>query len=143
VIVSKDLNDVEQTKEIEMAKGMKDFVAEAKVRVAEISTEDVAALSGDSVLLLDVREPGELQAGFLPGAINVPRGMLEVKADPSMPPHDVRLANRGQAIVVYCASGARSLLAASTLQEMGFTNVKSMAGGFCAWQQEGRDAVTS
>jgi len=126
-----------------MAKGMKDFVAAARSRVAEISAEDVAALSGDAVLLLDVREPGELQAGFLPGAINVPRGMLEVKADPSMPPHDVRLADREQAIIVYCASGARSLLAASTLLEMGFTNVKSMAGGFCAWQQEGCDVITT
>jgi len=126
-----------------MAKGMKDFVAEAKARVPEVSTEDVEALSGDSVLLLDVREPGELQSGFLPGAMNVPRGMLEVKADPSMPPHDVRLADREQAIIVYCASGARSLLAASTLLEMGFTNVKSMAGGFCAWQQEGREIAAA
>jgi len=122
-----------------MAKGMKDFVAEAKARVAEVSTEDVAALSSNSVLLLDVREPGEFQAGFLPGAINVPRGMLEAKADPTMPPHDVRLADREQAIIVYCASGARSLLASSTLLEMGFTNVKSMAGGFSAWQQAGHN----
>jgi len=120
-----------------MAKGMKDFVAEARANVEEVSTADVAALSGGSALLLDVREPGEFQAGCLPGAINVPRGMLEVKADPSMPPHDVRLADREQAIIVYCASGGRSLLAAATLQDMGFTNVKSMAGGFCAWQQSG------
>jgi len=126
-----------------MAKGMKDFVAEAKARVLEVSTEEVAALSSDTVLLLDVREPGEFQVGFLPGAINVPRGMLEVKADQSMPPHDVRLADREQAIIVYCASGARSLLAASTLLEMGFTNIQSMAGGFGAWQQEGRDVITS
>jgi len=126
-----------------MAKGMKDFVAEAKARVAEISTAAVVALAGDSVLLLDVREPGEFQGGFLPGAINVPRGMLEVKADQSMPPHDVRLADRDQAIIVYCASGARSLLAASTLLEMGFTNVKSMAGGFGAWQQAGHHTATA
>jgi len=120
------------------AKGMKDFVAEARARVAEVSTEHVATLPEGSALLLDVREPGEFQAGFLPGAINVPRGMLEAKADPAMPPHDVRLADRDQAIIAYCASGARSLLAASTLQEMGFKNVKSMAGGFGVWQQESR-----
>jgi len=131
----------DQTKEITMAKGMKDFVAEARARVLECSTEDVAAIPDGSVLLLDVREPGEFQAGFLPGAINVPRGMLEAKADPAMPPHDVRLADREQAIIAYCASGARSLLAASTLLEMGFANVKSMAGGFGAWKQEGRDVV--
>ena len=123
------------------AKGMKDFVAEAKARVAEVATADVAALPEGAVLLLDVREPGEFQAGYLPGAINVPRGLLEVKADQSMPPHDVRLADRSQPIIAYCASGARSLLAASTLQEMGFSNVKSMAGGFGAWKQEGRNVV--
>ncbi len=122
-----------------MAKGMKDFVAEAKTRVTEVCKEDVAALSDGSALLLDVREPGEFQVGCLPGAINVPRGMLEVKADPSMPPHDIRLTDREQPIIAYCASGARSLLAASTLLEMGFTNVKSMAGGFSAWQQGGHE----
>jgi len=126
-----------------MAKGMKDFVAEARGRVAEISAKEVAALSGETVLLLDVREPGEYQAGFLPDAINVPRGMLEVKADQSMPPHDVRLADRQQPVITYCASGARSLLAAATLLDMGFTNVKSMVGGFNLWQQEGHDVATS
>ncbi|MDQ6960237.1 MAG: rhodanese-like domain-containing protein [Mariprofundaceae bacterium] len=124
-----------------MVKGMKDFVAAAKAKVAEVSTEEVASMQNDSVLLLDVREPGEYQAGYLPGAINVPRGLLEVKADPEMPPHDVRLTDREQAIIAYCASGGRSLLAAATLLEMGFTKVKSMAGGFGAWQQEGREIV--
>jgi len=119
------------------AKGMSDFVAEARARVAEVSAADVAALPEGLVLVLDVREPGEFQAGYLPGAINVPRGLLEVKADQAMPPHDVRLADRDQAIIAYCASGARSLLAASTLLDMGFTNIKSMAGGFAAWQQQG------
>jgi len=122
-----------------MAKGMMDFVAAAKSKVGEVSTEEVAAKIGGSVLLLDVREPGEFQAGFLPGALNVPRGVLEVKADPNMPQHEARLADREQEIVAYCASGGRSLLAAVTLQEMGFTNVKSMACGFGGWQQEGRE----
>ncbi len=124
-----------------MVKGMKDFVAVAKARVEEVSTEEVASMPDGSMLLLDVREPGEHQAGRLPGAINVPRGVLEVKADPEMPPHDVRLTDREQAIIAYCASGGRSLLATATLLEMGFTNVKSMAGGFGTWQQEGREIV--
>jgi len=121
-----------------MPKGMKDFVAAAKATVAEISCDDVAALPANAVLLLDVREPGEYAAGALTGAINIPRGMLEVKADPAMPPHDARLTDRTQPIIAYCASGGRSLLAAATLQEMGFNNVKSMAGGFTAWLQAGR-----
>ncbi len=122
-----------------MAKGMKDFVAAAKVRVAEVSTGDVASMADESVLLLDVREPGEFHVGCLPGALNVPRGVLEVKADPGMSQHEARLTDRDQQIVVYCASGGRSLLAAATLQEMGFSNVKSMAGGFGVWQREGRE----
>jgi len=124
-----------------MAKGMMDFVAAAKSKVEEVSTEEVAAGIGGSVLLLDVREPGEFQAGFLPGALNVPRGVLEVKADPNMPQHEMKLADCEQEIVAYCASGGRSLLAAVTLQEMGFTNVKSMSCGFGGWQQEGREIV--
>ncbi len=120
-----------------MAKGMKDFVAAAKVKVTEVSIEDVASMHGGSALLLDVREPGEFLIGYLPGALNIPRGVLEVKADPDIPQHEARLADREQKIIVYCASGGRSLLAAATLQEMGFANVTSMAGGFTAWQQEG------
>ncbi|MDQ6959693.1 MAG: rhodanese-like domain-containing protein [Mariprofundaceae bacterium] len=78
----------------------------------------MAAKIGGSVLLLDVREPGELQAGFLPGALNVPRGVLEVKADPNIPRHEAKPADREQEIIAYCASGGRSLLAAATLRQM-------------------------
>lgn len=125
-----------------MAKGLKDFVAAAKVAVEELSTTDVAAKLDGSVLLLDVREPGELQAGMLPGALNVPRGVLELKADLDFPMREPRLADREQEIVIYCASGGRSLLAAATLQAMGFSNVKSMARGFGGWQQDGQPIVT-
>jgi len=120
-----------------MAKGLADFVADAKAAVKEISTEEVAAKLDGSVLLLDVREPGELQAGFLPGALNIPRGVLELKADLHFPMRESKLTDRDQEIIIYCASGGRSLLAGATLQEMGFTNVSSMAGGFGGWQQAG------
>jgi len=125
-----------------MAKGLSDFVAAAKARVAEVTTAQVESMLGDSVLLLDVREPGELQTGFLPGALNIPRGVLELKADLNFPMREPRLEDRDQAIVLYCASGGRSLLAAATLLDMGFTNVKSMACGFGGWQQEGRDIAS-
>ncbi len=121
-----------------MAMTLKDYLAAARARVEGISTAEVAKLIGGPTLLLDVREPGELQTGFLPGALNIPRGLLELKADLEFPMREPRLADRDQAIVIYCASGGRSLLAAATLQEMGFTNVKSMACGFGGWQQEGR-----
>jgi len=122
-----------------MPKGLKDFVAEAKVSVVEISTADVQAKMGKSALLLDVREPGELDAGFLPGALNIPRGLLELKADLKFPMREMRLSDRDQEVIIYCASGGRSLLAGKILQEMGFTNVRSMACGFAGWQQEGRE----
>jgi len=122
-----------------MAKGLQDFVAAAKATVQEISTEEVASKLDDNVLVLDVREPGELQVGFIPGALNIPRGVLELKADLNFPMREMRLADRDQEVVIYCASGGRSLLAGATLQEMGFTNVKSMACGFGGWHQEGRE----
>jgi len=126
-----------------MAKGLMDFAAEARTKVEEISTDEVVALTrGGNVLLLDVREPGEVREGHLSGAVNVPRGLLEAKADLSYPHREPCLENREQCLVVYCASGVRSLLAAATLQEMGFSDVKSMAGGFAAWQTEGKE-VTS
>ncbi|ATX82680.1 Rhodanese-related sulfurtransferase [Mariprofundus ferrinatatus] len=126
-----------------MAKGLMDFAAEAKAKVSEISTDEVDALMGNSaLLLLDVREPGEVREGHIPGAINVPRGLLEAKADLTYPHREPTLEDRDQCVVVYCASGVRSLLAAATLQEMGFSDVASMAGGFAAWEAEGHEVVT-
>lgn len=121
-----------------MAKSLKDYLDVARATVDEVSTEEVEKKVGTSTLLLDVREPGELQTGFLPGALNIPRGLLELKADLAFPLRETKLADRHQEIIIYCASGGRSLLAAMTLLDMGFTNVTSMAGGFGAWQEEGR-----
>lgn len=119
-----------------MAKSLNDFVAEALQTVGEITPEEMAQnLFNSSVLILDVREPDEFAAGHLPGAINVPRGFLEVKADLEHHKRDERLADRGQAIACYCGGGFRSALAAKTLQEMGFSDVKSMAGGWTAWTE--------
>lgn len=122
-----------------MAKGLMDFAAEARTKVEEVDTNAAEALIGGAALFLDVREPGEVREGHLPGAVNVPRGLLEAKADLNFPHREAKLEDRDQEVVVYCASGVRSLLAASTLQEMGFSNVKSMAGGFAAWKAEGRE----
>ena len=123
-----------------MGKSLMDFAAEARAHVEEVSTAQTAEMmttSGD-ILVLDVREPGEVAEGHIPTALNVPRGLLEAKADLAYPHREAKLADRHQPVVVYCASGVRSLLAASTLQQMGFTSVKSMAGGFMAWKEEGR-----
>ena len=123
-----------------MAKGLMDFAAQARLTVKETTAaETEKSIAAGGVLLLDVREPGEVREGHLPGAINVPRGLLEAKADFNFPHREDALQDREQAVIVYCASGVRSLLAAATMQEMGFSNVQSMAGGFAGWKSEGRE----
>ena len=126
-----------------MSKSLKDFVADAKSRIREISVSDVAqALAANpSLLIVDVREPAEWAEGHLPTAILIPRGMVEAKADLDYPNREPKLADRHQAIVVHCASGARSAMAVDVLQQMGFTDVRSMAGGFAAWKEAGYDVV--
>lgn len=122
-----------------MPKSLKDLVAEAKSRIREVSAGETAeAVQNDpKTLILDVREPGEWAEGHIPGALHVPRGMLEAKADLEYANREARLADRSQPITVHCASGARSALAADVLQQMGFTNVRSMLGGITAWKENG------
>lgn len=118
-----------------MPKTLEDYVSAAKAVVPEVSPQEAAALLEDR-LVLDVREPDEYAEGHMPGAVNVSRGFLEVKADPSHPKKSEALQDRDQKVLVYCAGGIRSLLAAQTLQEMGFKDVVSMAGGYTAWTKE-------
>jgi rhodanese-related sulfurtransferase len=105
-----------------------DLIAEAKSRIREVTAAQVQA-SPTPVVLLDCREPQETNLGRIPGAIVIPRGTLETKIEAVVP----RDAN----LVIYCASGNRSALAADTLQQMGYTNVASMAGGWQGWVGSG------
>jgi rhodanese-related sulfurtransferase len=122
-----------------MAKSLKDLVAEAKKRIREISATAAAEAvkKNPKTLILDVREPGEWAEGHISGALHVPRGMLEAKADLEYANREPRLADRAVSIIVHCASGARSAMAADVLQEMGFLDVQSMAGGIVAWKENG------
>lgn len=122
-----------------MAKSLKDLVADAKSRIREISAADAdeAIKKNPDTLVLDVREPAEWAEGHVPGALLVPRGMLEAKADLEYANREPRLADRSQPIIVHCASAARSAMAADVLQQMGFTNVRSLAGGIVAWKEKG------
>lgn len=126
-----------------MSKSLKDFVADAKTRIREISVADAArALAANPApLVVDVREPAEWAEGHLPAAILVPRGMLEAKADLDYPNREAKLADRKQPLIVHCASGARSAMAVDVLQQMGFTDVKSLAGGIAAWKEAGLSVV--
>jgi sulfur-carrier protein adenylyltransferase/sulfurtransferase len=113
-----------------------DFLDEARRAIPEVSVEAVAArrTHGDEVVLLDVREHEEVRTGFIEGAITIPRGFLEFRAAEYLPQTDTD-------IVIYCASGARSLLAAQVLRAMGYTRVASMAGGITRWKEPGYPVV--
>jgi rhodanese-related sulfurtransferase len=128
--------------------GLKQMIAEAKKSVREVSPQEVKeGLDRGAVeLVIDVREPHEWQRSHMPGALNLPRGMLELKADPESPVADADLTGRAEAgIVVYClkSPSARSLLAAETLGRMGYSNVTALSGGLNGWQEAGLPVETA
>ena len=116
------------------------MLAQARKTVPEITAGQVKEQLDQSQVdvLLDVREPSEWEQGHIPGAVLAPRGMLEWYADPASPVAKSELTTNPDArIIVQCASGGRSLLAAQTLKKMGYTNVVNMAGGFNEWIKQG------
>ena len=117
-----------------------DMLAEARKTVPEISAAEAKSkLDRREVdLIVDVREPKEWDSGHIPGALHAPRGMIEWYADPTYANHKAQLAEaREKNVVIHCATGGRSLLAAQSLQRLGFKNVSSMAGGFNDWSAKG------
>ena len=111
---------------------------DAKSRIQNLSVDEVASeLEKQGTLFVDIREANEFaETGKIPGAHHVPRGMLEFRADPSGPYHDAEF-DPSRRIVLHCASGGRSALAADTLQKMGYTNVAHLDGGMKAWTEAG------
>jgi rhodanese-related sulfurtransferase len=122
-----------------MAKTAAEMVAEAKQRVENLSVDQVAReLERGDALVVDLREPGErAQHGVIPGAASAPRGMLEFWADPTSSYHRPEF-DPGRRVILHCASGGRSALAADTLRQMGYENVAHLDGGFNAWKEAGR-----
>ncbi|WP_037281417.1 rhodanese-like domain-containing protein [Rubellimicrobium mesophilum] len=109
-------------------------VAEAKAKVPAITPEEASRLA--DVVFLDVREPSEVEAsGKVAGALNIPRGMLDVQADPSSPRREAAL-DPTKTVVTYCGVGGRAALAAARLKELGFADVRHM-GGFKDWAEKG------
>lgn len=106
------------------------LLQEVKARIREINIEQLSRDGAALGLLIDTREPAEWAAGRIPGATLVPRGVLEGKIEDLAPDLE-------QPIVLYCASGGRSALAAESLLRMGCRNVVSVAGGFNAWKDAG------
>ena len=121
-----------------LKKGFKQLLTEANAVIETVSVADALQVHGDDdVVFVDIRDSLERErTGAIQGSIHAPRGVLEFIADPEGPMHNPALS-RGKRIVLYCASGGRSTLAAKTLLDMGLDEVCHMAGGFAAWQQAG------
>jgi sulfur-carrier protein adenylyltransferase/sulfurtransferase len=111
----------------------RDLLSAAKAGITEVDTAAAQARidAGGNVVVLDVREPEEYDAGALPNAVHIPRGHLEAQIEG-------RVLDKSATVVVYCAGGVRSAFAAKTLGELGYTDVLSVAGGFGKWKDEGR-----
>lgn len=118
-----------------MEKGFKQLIAEANAAVETVAvSEAMKQLQTPDIVFIDIRDLPELQRdGKIPGAVHASRGMLEFHADPESPYHKTAFAS-GKKLILYCASGGRSALAAQRLQEMGLTNVAHMSGGIKAWK---------
>ena len=116
-----------------------DLVAAARERIDNLSLDDAQAeIAKDGTLLVDIRDPRERERdGTIPGAKHVTRGMLEFWADPESPYYKPYFEFDTR-IVVYCAGGLRSALAADTLKTLGFTDVGHIEGGFGAWKEAGK-----
>jgi len=115
-----------------MAKTYKQIMEEARKVVPEVSPDEVKSKldGGARPVLLDVREKEEVRQGYVPGALSLPRGFLEMRVEETVP-------DKSTPIIAYCAGGTRSLLAGRILRELGYTNVASMRGGFTAWKNQG------
>jgi rhodanese-related sulfurtransferase len=113
-----------------MPKTLQDLMDEAKSQVKGVPPAEVKRLLESGYIAIDVRQEDEFEAGSLPSAINFPRGYLEVKADTQHPKRDPRLQDRSQGVICFCNGGARGVLAAKTLNDMGFEKVHWIDGNF-------------
>jgi molybdopterin/thiamine biosynthesis adenylyltransferase/rhodanese-related sulfurtransferase len=110
----------------------RELFARARAGIVEITPAEAEAKMQDAnVIFLDVREADEHEQGTIPGAHHIPRGFLELQVEGRIP-------DRSAEVIIYCAGGIRSALAAQTMQDLGFKNVSSMIGGFNRWKDEGR-----
>ena len=117
--------------------GYKQLMKAAAAEVDEVTAQEVLAMKGDDVVIVDIRDIRELEReGRIPGSYHAPRGMLEFWVDPESPYHKPIFAEE-KTFIIHCASGWRSLLATQTLQRMGLKPVRNLAGGFSAWKAAG------
>src|SRR5258708_23270887 len=122
-----------------MGNASREILRRARQRVPEWTPAQVhealahqheAGPDKQEIVLVDVREKHEWDDGYIPGATHIPRGFLELQVEEKVP-------DPSKTVVLYCAGGTRSLIAGSTLQQMGYNNVVSMSGGFGQWKGSG------
>ena len=117
-----------------LTKTFQQLADEAKTRISETTADEVEARLNDTNwqgIVIDVREQDEFRAGHLPRALGIGRGILEYHIADVVPDTD-------REIVLYCRGGNRSALAADSLQQMGYSNVHSLVGGYRQWNAQGR-----
>lgn len=109
-----------------------ELVNKLKPSITECHIDDVKSVidSGDTTVIVDVRETEEWDQGFIPGSIHLSKGVIERDIERMFPDKNTHL-------ILYCGGGYRSVIAADLLQKMGYTNVKSLAGGIAAWVNAG------
>lgn len=112
----------------------RELLARTKTQINEVDPATAESRLG-SAAFFDCRELEEYEQGMIPGTVFLPRGHLESQIEGKIPDRDAE-------VIIYCASGVRSVFAAKTMQELGYTNVASMAGGFGRWKNEGRPWLT-
>ena len=112
----------------------RDLLSQTKAQIREITPADADARRSaePDTVFLDVREPDEFEQGAIPGAVLIPRGHLEAQVESRIP-------HRDTPVVVFCAGGVRSAFATKTLEDLGYTDVVSMSGGFNQWKDQGRE----
>jgi rhodanese-related sulfurtransferase len=108
------------------------LVAEARAQIREITPNAAWESMSNPVQVLDVREASEFEASRIPGAVSIPRGVLEFRIV-----EIAEFTDRTQPILIYCRTGGRAALSAIQLQRLGFSNVQSITGGIMAWEQTG------
>ena len=119
------------------SEGFLKLVNDAKSRIREVTVDETRQrmTANEAVRLIDVREDNEWQAGRAAGSIHLAKGIIERDIEVEVP-------DKASELILYCGGGFRSALAADVLQEMGYTNVYSMAGGWKAWKDSGAPVTT-
>jgi len=121
-----------------MPRTVEELLAEARGRLVRLTPAQAAAAQTAGAVLVDIRGDDQVRThGCIPGAIRIPRNVLEWRADPTCPACDPRIADPNAILVIVCQEGYQSSLAASNLHELGFRHATDLEGGFEAWRAEG------